>query len=244
VDLLGQAAPLGLLGLDDPHPQIRRELGVGRVGQQARVAALDEQPGALEVLLRKLELAQVLLVEPELGREALDLGAGRSHPHILGTGLGRAAGSVESCRSRGPRPYLGRSPGRAVAARAVELVAHGVPPTELVEVRLAVPLAHHPQGVRGVADGRLGVGVQTVEAALPLVRPGACGLHLPRSIGGAADRVPVGPGARPVGRASPAAPSLAGTILQTAWRWPPRRWVGRHRQLDLLKPRCPRRSTA
>jgi hypothetical protein len=73
VHLLGEPAALGLLRLDDAHPQVGRELWVGRVGEQARVTALEEQPGALEVLLGQLQLAQLLLVEPQLGREALDL---------------------------------------------------------------------------------------------------------------------------------------------------------------------------
>jgi len=114
VHLLGEADPLGLLGLHDAHPQVGRELRVGGVGEQARIAALQEEPRALEVLLGQLELAQLLLVEAELAREPLDLGAAGAPQRILGAGLG-GRGRVGRVGGAGRSTWVPAGSGRAPA---------------------------------------------------------------------------------------------------------------------------------
>ena len=56
VDLLGQTGAFGLLGLNDAHLHVRRQPRVGDFGDQAGVAALQEQPGVFHAPNRQFEL--------------------------------------------------------------------------------------------------------------------------------------------------------------------------------------------
>ena len=68
VDLLGEPGALGLLGLDDPHLDVARGRRAADLGEQGRVAALEEEPRALERPLGELELGQLGLVLAEVRR--------------------------------------------------------------------------------------------------------------------------------------------------------------------------------
>ena len=86
------------------------------------------------------------------------------------------ASAASAARSTGAVPVESA----AVARRAivgVELVAQRLPATERFGVGLAVALAHASQRVRAVADRRLRLRVESVEAAVPNIGPGACWLH-------------------------------------------------------------------
>ena len=177
MDLLRQPRSLGLLRLDDPHLDVARGRRAADVGQQRRVAALEEQPRPLERALGELQLGQLGLVVAQIGGEGLDVAAEGPPAGVVGAGLGRVGRAID--RGRAGRPC-------AVGRRAideVELVAQLLPAPEQFGVGLPVPLAHALQRVRAVADRRLRLRVESVEAAVPYVGPGACWLHRTVSIG-------------------------------------------------------------
>ena len=108
MDLLGQARTLGLLGLDDAHLQVRGQAGVGDLGEQAGVAALEEEPGVLHASHRQLELGQLLLVLAQIARQALDLDPQGLLAGVLGAGLGGGRrGDRPPCAARADRRPLG-----------------------------------------------------------------------------------------------------------------------------------------
>jgi hypothetical protein len=90
VDLLGEPRSLRLLGLDDPHLDVRRQAVAGAlaVADEARIAALKEEPGRLEVAQRDLELRELRLLLAELAAERVDLRPERPDAGVLRTDLG------------------------------------------------------------------------------------------------------------------------------------------------------------
>ena len=144
--------------------------GSADVGDQGGVAALEEEPGALEGPLGQLELGQLGLVVAEVRRQVIDVAAQGAPLGVVGAGLGRIRrlgppGAVlDAVRDRVSRGA--RSP-------RVELVAQRLPLAKGFEVRLAVALADALQRVRAVADRCLGLRVEAVEAAVANIGPGA-----------------------------------------------------------------------
>ena len=108
VDLLGEPRSLRLLGLDDPHRELGREGGVA--AHEAVVAALEEEPRALEVAQRDLDLRQLGLLRAQVVAELDHVRAERPGPVVLGAGL-RGVGGRGRVVVRGdePRPEVGRA---------------------------------------------------------------------------------------------------------------------------------------
>ncbi len=172
VDLLGEAGALRLLGLDDAHLDVALGRRRTDLGDEGGVAALEEQPGPLEGPFRELQLGQLGLPLADVDREGLDVAAERPSPEVVGACLGGVRGAVHRGR-RGSRP--GEIVGAAVLR--IELVAQRLPVGEGVGVGLAVALAHAAERVRAVADRRLRLRVESVEATVPCIGTGACWLH-------------------------------------------------------------------
>ena len=156
MDLLGQARPFAFLGLDDAHLEVRRQAGPGHLGQQTRVAALEEEPGVLHAPDRKLELGQLLLVPAEIAGQALDVAAEGLLAGIFGACLGR--------RRRRVRVVRFVRVGAWGSLRGLEQVAQAVPASQRVAVGLAISLGDGAQAVGSVAQRRFRLGVQLVEA--------------------------------------------------------------------------------
>ena len=116
VDLLGEPRALGLLGLDDPHLEVARGRRPADLGQQRRVAALEEEPRPLEGPLGELELGQLGLALAEVRGERVDVAAQRPSAGVVGAGLGRVGGTVHRGRRRSGR--AGRRSGRGPRRRA------------------------------------------------------------------------------------------------------------------------------
>ena len=208
---------------------------VGRTAdlrEQGGVAALEEEPRSLERALGELQLGELGLTVADIDGEQLDVAAEGPSAGIIGAGLGRVGSPVHRCG-----PGLAA---RAVGAAAVvhlERVAHRLPLAERLRVGLAIALAHAPERVRAVADRRLRLLVESVEATVPCIGPGACWLHLTRSIGVASHGqtisktlvsssgsvTPAGPGPRSSSRKHAASvTSVARTAGHRPWS-PPRR---------------------
>src|SRR4051794_3723666 len=189
MDLLREAAALGLLGLDDPHLELRRQRRQLVVGDERGVATLEEQPRALEVSDRELQAGQLGLVDAELGPGA----TGAPAP-----GGGRGAGAPRLGRGRGPcvggcaiACRLGHAvravacvrqhPGLDVVLEAGEVVPERLPAPELLEVRGSVAVANAAEAVRRVAERLVRLGVQLVVPAHGRLRAG--GIHRAECIG-------------------------------------------------------------
>ena len=164
MDLLGEPRALRFLGLDDPHLDLGRK-AVAAARDEAAVAALQEEPGRLQIAESDLELGEVRLVGAELPSQRPDIGAECPDPGILGTGLG---GLGSTCVRRRP---IGRAIGndepRACRRRAplelVELVAERLPSAQSLAVRGAVALADAPQDVGAIGDRLVGLGLEAVD---------------------------------------------------------------------------------
>ena len=92
VDLLGEPRSLGLLRLHDPHLDI---VWTADLGDERGVAALEEQPGALERALGELQLVELGLVVAKVSGQVLDVAAEGATPGIVRSGLGRVGGAID-----------------------------------------------------------------------------------------------------------------------------------------------------
>ena len=209
VDLLGEPRALGLLGLDDPHlGVVRGRRGAPTSASSGRVAALEEEPASARGSARaSSSLAELGLVVAEVASiRVVDVAAEGPSAGVVGAGLGRVGGRDRRGRRRGrvgrgrlgAASVLGARARRGAPASARAISAYG----------LAVALAHAAQRVRAVADRRLRLRVESVEAAVPSIGPGACWLHRTSEYTGRlswaddlerADVRPSGSGRRPAG---------------------------------------------
>ncbi len=180
VDLLGQAGPLGLLGLDDPHLHVVRPVRSGPLGHEAGVAALQEEPGALQAPVGELEPGELRLAATELHLQALDLRPEGTDPGVLGAGLGRLHG-LDRGALRWVQAVAGRDGPDAArpALERVELVAQDLVAGEVLPERLAVALGNGVDRVRGIAERRLRLRVELIEAAVSSV-PDPRAVHVVR----------------------------------------------------------------
>ena len=135
---------------------------------QRRVAALQEQPGGLEVADRELQAGQLRLV-------AAEVAAGpATSPRIAAAG-----GRRPRPRGRLGRPSAGRvavsvgGPTGHVALEAAEVVVEGLPAGQVVEVGRAVAVADGAQRVRGERERLRGLGMQLVEPGARRLAPGS-----------------------------------------------------------------------
>ena len=139
-------AALGFLGLHDPHLQLGGHRRHGRLRDQGRIAALEEQPGRLEVPDRQLEAGQLALVEAQLLAGPFDVAAHGAQLEVRGADLGgfgrQVVGSgvrIAPARDRGGHQV---APVRLEALQGPELVTQGQPVGHVLEVNLAVAVAN------------------------------------------------------------------------------------------------------
>ena len=112
VDLLGEARPLGLARLHDPHLEVVGELRRRRVGEERGVPALEEEPGALQAAHGQLQARQLGLALAQLGRLERDPAAQLRRSALLGGRFRR----LHAGDRAGPRRVLRAAHVRAGAA--------------------------------------------------------------------------------------------------------------------------------
>ena len=140
----------------------RRQRGLRH---QRRVAALQEQPRALEVADRELQARELRLV-------AAQLAAGPRHPPRIIRSRRSAAPASAALR---PRPRRRRRSGRRPVAPSLEgaqLVRERLPAGQVVQVGRAIPVADGAQRVGGVRERLRGFRVQLVEPGARRFAPG------------------------------------------------------------------------
>ena len=168
MDFLGEARALSLLGLDDPHLDLRGEAVVAAARDEAAVAAPHEEPRRLEIAQGDLELGQIGLMAAELAPQSADVRAECPNPGVLGTRLGRLRGArglarVIDLAVGAHQPWSRRG---QVALQLVELIAERLPPAERFAIRRAVALAHTPQDVGAVGDRLVGLRDKAVDPGI------------------------------------------------------------------------------